>query len=81
MRFTPHYMVSYKGTFHQAGKQFDIDSADAEEMSKHGSIQEPVTKPVYQYNYNFENNIEKQDNEQVEKPVKKGGRPRKNNNG
>lgn len=72
MRFTPHYTVSYKGKFHQAGKAFDIDSADAEEMSKHGAV-EAVNTTVEAFS-----NKENITTDTVEKPIRKGGRPRKN---
>lgn len=38
MRFTPNYTVSYHGEFHAAGKPFDIDAADEEEMKQHGTV-------------------------------------------
>lgn len=72
MRFTPHYMVSYKGEFHKAGKAFNIDSADAEEMSKHGIV-EAVKAAV-----EVLSSKEGITTDTVEKPVRKGGRPRKN---
>lgn len=44
MRFIPNYCVSYHGEFHSAGRPFEIDQSDAQEMSKHGSIiQEEIT--------------------------------------
>lgn len=39
MRFTPDYTVSYHHAFHAKGVTFDIDDADAEEMSKYGSVE------------------------------------------
>lgn len=44
MLFTPNYTVSYKGVYHRAGKPFEIDPKDREEMSKHGVV-EPPKKP------------------------------------
>jgi hypothetical protein len=39
--------VSYRGRWHDAGRAFDIDPADAEEMKKHGEVTgEPVQEPV-----------------------------------
>lgn len=40
MRFIPDYRVCYKGTFYDCDEGFDIDPADAEEMSEHGEIME-----------------------------------------
>lgn len=40
MKFTPNYTVSYKGAFYPAGKAFEIEPADAEEMQQHGKIEE-----------------------------------------
>lgn len=76
MRFTPHYTVSYRGSFHKAGKTFNIDSADAEEMSKHGTVEKPVERPT---SAEFKNSVElyRQDAEHAEKAVRRAGRPRK----
>lgn len=43
MKFIPRYTVSYRGRWHDAGRAFDIDAADADEMKKHGEV---VGKPV-----------------------------------
>lgn len=45
MRFIPDYRVCYKGTFYECDEEFDIDPADADEMSKHGKIVEESTPP------------------------------------
>jgi hypothetical protein len=37
---TPKYNVSYRGEFHAAGKPFEINADDAEEMKVHGAIEE-----------------------------------------
>lgn len=43
MKCIPRYTVSYRGRWHDAGRAFDIDPADAEEMKKHGEVTgEPV---------------------------------------
>lgn len=44
MLFVPNYTVSYRGTFHPAGKAFEIDPIDSEEMKVHGTIQEEPIK-------------------------------------
>lgn len=47
MKCIPRYTVSYRGRWHDAGRAFDIDEKDAEEMKKHGEvIGEPVQKTV-----------------------------------
>lgn len=45
MRFIPDYRVCYKGEFYECDEEFDIDPADAEEMSEHGEIVEEPTPP------------------------------------
>ena len=45
MRFTPNHMVSYHGNFYEAGKTFDIEPAEAEEMQQYGNI-EPADEPA-----------------------------------
>lgn len=42
MKFTPHCIVSYKGSFHKAGVSFDIDANDAKEMKKYGKVEETM---------------------------------------
>lgn len=46
MRFVPHYRVCYNLEFHEAFEEFDIDSADADEMSRHGEIVKESTPIV-----------------------------------
>lgn len=43
MKCIPRYTVSYRGRWHDAGRAFEIDPADAEEMKKHGEV---VGEPV-----------------------------------
>lgn len=43
MKCIPKYTVSYRGRWHDAGRAFDIDAADANEMKKHGEV---VAEPV-----------------------------------
>lgn len=43
MKFTPDYAVMYKGVRHTAGKRFEIDPKDADEMSKHGTVENHKT--------------------------------------
>lgn len=69
MRFTPKYTVSYKGVFHKAGVPFDIDGADVGEMTRHGFVEAPV-KPDAPVEVG-------EASKEEEKPVRKGGRPRK----
>lgn len=48
MRFKPKHTVSYHGSYYEAGRTFEIDPADAEEMQKYGDIeppQEPEDEP------------------------------------
>lgn len=45
MLFTPNYAVSYKGQFYRGGEQFEIAEADAAEMSRHGTVQQPPQEP------------------------------------
>lgn len=48
MRFTPNHMVSYHGNFYEAGKAFEIEPAEAEEMQQYGYVdphQEPADEP------------------------------------
>jgi len=71
MLFTPNYTVSYKGVFHPAGKPFDIDPKDRNEMERHGKVVED--KPAQPASL-----TEKTEAPAVEdKPIRKGGRPRK----
>ena len=68
MLFTPNYTVSYKGVFHPAGKPFDIDPKDRNEMERHGKVVEDKPTTL----------TEKTEAPAVEdKPIRKGGRPRK----
>lgn len=46
MRFIPDYRVCYKGVFYECDEGFDIDPADAEEMSEHGEVVEEPTLPA-----------------------------------
>jgi hypothetical protein len=40
MLFTPNYNVIYQGVFHRAKERFKINSEDAEEMRRHGVVEE-----------------------------------------
>ena len=44
MKFVSDYTVSYKGVFYPAGVSIDIDPADSEEMSKHGTVKSTEVK-------------------------------------
>lgn len=47
MKCIPKYTVSYHGRWYDAGRAFDIDEKDAEEMKKHGEVTgEPVQETV-----------------------------------
>lgn len=47
MRFIPKYRVGYNGKFYEAGAEFTIRAADAEEMKKHGAVlEEPALSPA-----------------------------------
>ena len=71
MRFVPYYTVSYHGKFYRAGAEIEIDDDDANLMGKHGKIigvkPSEVTKTSQAVNAADE----------PEKPVRKAGRPRK----
>ncbi|NBI10250.1 hypothetical protein D1641_09540 [Colidextribacter sp. OB.20] len=72
MKLIPFYRVSYHGDFHEAGKPFQIDPEDREEMSRHGTIL-AISKTV----------VDKPQ-EPVEAPAElkpKRGRPRRTENG
>lgn len=68
MLFIPKYTVSYKGIFRAAGKPFEIDPKDENELSEHGRVVK-------------DNKKSKENSETViaEKTVKKAGRPKKTN--
>lgn len=68
MRFVPHYTVSYHGKFYRAGAEIEIDAADAEIMSMHGKIVGGLSE---------EAKAPQTAAAEAEKPVRKGGRPRK----
>ena len=71
MRFVPYYTVSYHGKFYRAGVEFEIKADEAEIMSKHGKIvSETPSELVEKTAQTVTADIE-------EKPVKKAGRPRK----
>ena len=38
MRCIPKYRVGYDGKFYEAGREFEIDSKDADEMRTHGTV-------------------------------------------
>lgn len=71
MRFVPYYTVSYHGKFYRAGAEIEIDDDDANLMGKHGKIigvkPSEVVKTSQAVNAADE----------PEKPVRKAGRPRK----
>lgn len=46
MRFIPDYRVCYKGRFYECDEEFDIESADVEEMSEHGEVLEESKPPT-----------------------------------
>ena len=68
MLFTPKYTVAYHGVFHMAGTPFEIEPGDAEEMSRHGTV-EKAPEP------HTENDLEINADELT---AKRPGRPRKN---
>ena len=39
MKFTPDYGIFYRDGYHEAGRPFDIDERDAEEMKAHGKVE------------------------------------------
>lgn len=70
MRFVPYYTVSYHGKFYRAGVEFEIDDKDVESMSRHGkTIGANPSELVEQ--------AAQTANATQEKPVRKAGRPRK----
>lgn len=46
MKFTPKYGVMYKGKFHTGNVAFEIDPKDANEMTKHGTVEQTVKQTV-----------------------------------
>ncbi len=76
MQFKPNYTVSYKGIFHPAGKIFDIEEADAAEMSKHGTVQHPIRAAPAQPDEAESENAAPEEMA-AEKSARKAGRPRK----
>ena len=47
MKCIPRYTVSYRGIWHEAGRAFEIDAEDADELKKHGEIVgEPAPEPA-----------------------------------
>lgn len=47
MKCIPRYTISYRGRWHDAGRAFDIDEKDADEMKKHGEVVgEPAQETV-----------------------------------
>ena len=43
MRCIPKYRVGYNGQFYEAGREFEIDRKDAEEMRQHGTVLDDPT--------------------------------------
>lgn len=39
MWFTPKYSVVYRGQLRQAGRRFEIEDEDADEMRAHGTVE------------------------------------------
>lgn len=39
MKFTPDYGVFYRDGYHEAGRPFDIEPEDAEQMKAHGTVE------------------------------------------
>lgn len=72
MRFVPYYTVSYRGKFYPAHVEFEIYDADADFMREHGIIT-GVTPPEIDQTSRSVNALH-----DTEKPVRKAGRPRKN---
>lgn len=68
MLFTPKYTVSYHGVFRRAGTPFEIEPGDAEEMSKHGTVEAQ-----------YEPHTETDPETALDEPTaREPGRPRKN---
>ena len=45
MRCIPKYRVGYNGEFYEAGREFEIDQKDADEMRMHGTVLDDPTPP------------------------------------
>lgn len=71
MRCVPYYTVSYKGKFYRSGVEFEIDDKDADLMSMHGRIHREIPSEVAIAPQAVSASAA------AEKPVRKGGRPRK----
>lgn len=74
MTFIPKYAVSYRGVIHKAGVPFEIDADDAADMTAHGEIVSGKAAPESEKEPD-----ESKDDEIVEQPVRKAGRPKKSN--
>lgn len=47
MKCIPNYRVGYKEKFYEAGQPFEINSKDAAEMRKHGTVlDDPTPSPA-----------------------------------
>lgn len=81
MKFIPNYRVCYNGQFHEALKEFDIDSADAEEMKEHGKIVEQAKEgredDLLEKPGQPDEVEESESMEETEEEQPKRGRPRK----
>lgn len=71
MRFSPYYTVSYRGKFYRAGSEFEISDCDADFMMKHGNVMGEKPSEMDKTSQAANATIE------PEKPVRKAGRPRK----
>lgn len=71
MRFSPYYTVSYRGKFYRAGSVFDIADCDVDFMMKHGNVMGEKPSKMDKTSRAVNAPVE------PEKPVRKAGRPRK----
>ncbi len=70
MKLIPNYTISYNSVFHSAKVPFEISPSDRGMLEKHGIIIEDSPKMD-----NLFSNI--QDTTNIEKPLRRPGRPKK----
>lgn len=76
MLFTPNYPVSYKGKFYRSGQSFEIDQADASEMSRHGIVFPLQEPPEVDEEIDELTELPQEAPEQEPEAAKQGGRQR-----
>lgn len=78
MKFTPAYNVSYKGEIYPGGVPFEIDEADAEVMSEHGTV-EIIDKPPARSTETVLELVDETTEGEFQTVRRRAGRPKKTN--